>query len=455
MPLSIASVAGVFALMAFWGGTTRPGPLFAAGVAVLAGIFTAICALGWWLFFSPLPGARPAGGAGAQAPRLLLSMVGVISGGLFIVGGLWDQLWHVRYGAFGQDFLWPPHLMLYGSIGLIALTAGSAMATLLRDGGGLRQRFRREPLIGLQALVAGAMVLSLPSDELWHRIYGLDLTAWSLPHLLMVAGTSMVMVIYVACQLSLLPLRGWRGLGGLRLQELLAVATLGWALLMQLQIGTVEWEGLHDIRERATAQGFAGAFWDRPEWLFPVIVATVSLFIGNLALHTFRRAGAATLVALFALGVRLALQWGLADDEVTLRLSNTPHLIALAAMLALDLWYAARLRLADRGSTQLTGNLVGGAALLVAGLPLIAATMPYPSIDASTLPAMVGFSLLMALLAGGVGAQFGGWLADLDRAAQPAPAQAWLGWAAAGALAIALLFTLTLVLTATPPTISG
>src|SRR5215467_14061691 len=48
----------VLAALSAWGGTARPGPLLAIGIALMSSSIAVFAVLTWWLFLSPLPAAR-------------------------------------------------------------------------------------------------------------------------------------------------------------------------------------------------------------------------------------------------------------------------------------------------------------------------------------------------------------------------------------------------------------
>lgn len=116
-----------------------------------------------------------------------------------LVGGwglTWDIRWHV---TVGRDSFWiPPHLMIYASVALGVLVAFGILA---RD----THRARRGPpappgaipmlgLVGtrgfhLTAWGLALVVIAAPIDDLWHRLFGLDVTLWSPPHLLGLFGS--------------------------------------------------------------------------------------------------------------------------------------------------------------------------------------------------------------------------------------------------------------------------
>src|SRR3989449_9617637 len=115
-----------------------------------------------------------------------------------LVGGWgvgWDIRWHL---VIGRDSFWiAPHLMTY-----IAVTAAAVIAfgVLARE----TWRARRGAALPGAVTVAGLsgtrgfhlawwgmaiVILSAPIDDLWHRLFGIDVTLWSPPHLLALAGS--------------------------------------------------------------------------------------------------------------------------------------------------------------------------------------------------------------------------------------------------------------------------
>src|SRR3989454_551978 len=115
-----------------------------------------------------------------------------------LVGGWgvgWDIRWHL---VIGRDSFWiAPHLMTY-----IAVTAAAviSLGVLVAE----TRRARRETPPPDAVAVAGLsgtrgfhlawwgmaiVLLAAPIDDLWHRLFGIDVTLWSPPHLLALAGS--------------------------------------------------------------------------------------------------------------------------------------------------------------------------------------------------------------------------------------------------------------------------
>ena len=110
-------------------------------------------------------------------------------------GTQWDIQWHMR---IGRDSFWiPPHLMTYSgvtalvlvSFGVLAWTSARALGGADRQPGTVRViGVTGTPGYHLAAWGIALTVLAAPIDDLWHRLFGLDVTLWSPPHLLGLLG---------------------------------------------------------------------------------------------------------------------------------------------------------------------------------------------------------------------------------------------------------------------------
>lgn len=121
----------------------------------------------------------------------------LLAGKLLGAWGLtWDIQWHL---LIGRDTFWiPPHLMMYGGVtaGLLVAFAVLALDTVAahRDGpqpGAITVAgFTSTRGMHLAAWGVGLVILAAPIDDLWHRLFGLDVTLWSPPHLLGLLGSA-------------------------------------------------------------------------------------------------------------------------------------------------------------------------------------------------------------------------------------------------------------------------
>lgn len=113
-------------------------------------------------------------------------------------GVRWDIQWHVR---IGRDSFWiPPHLMTYAGVTLVVLLSFGVLAWETQRGRAGRgasppSTIRLLGLTGTRGFHVAAWgvsitVLAAPIDDLWHRLFGLDVTIWSPPHLLGFLGAA-------------------------------------------------------------------------------------------------------------------------------------------------------------------------------------------------------------------------------------------------------------------------
>jgi hypothetical protein len=185
--------------------------------------------------------------------------------------------------------------------------------------------------------------------------------------------------------------------------------------------------------------------------LYPVIVVMLSLFFGNLALHTLRRPGVATLVVLGVLAFRLIVLALFRLAGSPLDMSIVSQCLIVPAAVALDVWYALRLRDAHDRRMHALGNALAIVAFLLIALPAIPSFMQHPRINAETVPAMIVLALLLGSWAGWTGAYLGGKIAATGRVEHATGRiSARIAWASVAALAAFAVFTVIFILTAQP-----
>jgi hypothetical protein len=138
----------------------------------------------------------------AVAPAWLrerrLALWGLLTAKLVAGWGVqWDIRWHV---LVGRDSFWiPPHVMTYAgvtlavllSFGILARETWRTRAAGTAPPGAVRFRgLTGTPGFHLAAWGIAITVLAAPVDDLWHRVFGLDVTLWSPPHLLGIVGAA-------------------------------------------------------------------------------------------------------------------------------------------------------------------------------------------------------------------------------------------------------------------------
>ncbi len=257
----------------------------------------------WWLYFSRLKDAPEPSLPSPRMGRALAGLLG-LSAALMISGALWDASMHLLTGEVpgGEDFLWPPHLMIYSAFLLSLLVAGVSLAIVARRGwrGGQRDPrrwVRAQPYLGVVVLASGFSLLSVPGDALWHELFGVDLTAWSPPHVMLALTSGSVLAAGVA-----LLARGTSRLGPTLADRLGMMALLGLMLNVFLVVGTLEWELPGELHHLVLA---------RPGWSYPVVSGSLALITLALAKaiipSRWSATGAAIAFYLFRLGVTAGL----------------------------------------------------------------------------------------------------------------------------------------------------
>ncbi|HEX5769674.1 MAG TPA: hypothetical protein VFY11_01830, partial [Nocardioidaceae bacterium] len=124
---------------------------------------------------------------------LAISVAGALSGA---VGLYWDVSFHIAMGRDEGPLANPAHYFIF--LGLIAIFAGGALALALAKDRLPRRTLRLTrtwqvpigPAIG--TAVALFALLGFPLDDVWHRLFGQDVTEWGPTHVLMIGGVLML-----------------------------------------------------------------------------------------------------------------------------------------------------------------------------------------------------------------------------------------------------------------------
>jgi len=109
-------------------------------------------------------------------------------------GVQWDIQWHT---LIGRDSFWiPPHVMTCAGVVVMVMLSFGVLAGMT-----LRPSWRGDDVVRVLGLTGtrgfhlaawgiALTVLAAPIDDLWHRLFGLDVTLWSPPHLLGLLGAA-------------------------------------------------------------------------------------------------------------------------------------------------------------------------------------------------------------------------------------------------------------------------
>jgi hypothetical protein len=121
----------------------------------------------------------------------------LVGGSLLIAvfGFYWDVATHIDNGRDPGPFANPSHwFIIFGLLG-IALAGVAALLLGVDDDAPTGVRLRegwRVPIGGVLLTICGVIaLLGFPLDDVWHRIFGQDVTLWSPTHIQMVGGASL------------------------------------------------------------------------------------------------------------------------------------------------------------------------------------------------------------------------------------------------------------------------
>ena len=346
--------------------------LFLEGLVFSTVAIGGIGLVAWWLFFSPL--SASIGSAQAISPSVARIFGVLISLGvpLFAIGGYWDASEHVVTGIIpgGDDFLWPPHLMIYGgfllsfgaALGGLIVLARLNLAAGVRDP---RLWVRRNPYLGATVLVAGYGLFSVPGDAIWHEIYGIDLTAWSPPHVFLFLATASTAICAIGLLLRSRQTTAPEGVFALFLMLMMAMI-----LNLAYLIGVLEWE-------LGTVAGF---ILDRPSWLYPVITGSAAFFILVLGRRLIAGPWTATTIAL------IFFAWRIGTSAFAEAISGAPPRLTLVFLLGAVLLDLA----AQRSHRQGIQQALIEAGAFTAGFVVVA----LPTIQFVYLPYLTRFTAL-------------------------------------------------------------
>ncbi|MHB8507630.1 MAG: hypothetical protein ACYDGR_03150 [Candidatus Dormibacteria bacterium] len=228
--------------------------LVGASLAVIGGVVAWLLAKGdpgkatglrgYLLRFDSALG-RLSGLPGWCAGGLLLGFYAVLIAG---IGFYWDVAWHLDLGR-DAELLTPPHVLIL--TGLSGLGVSAVVATMMATAAGVPVGVRVGPIrLPYSAIPLGLLgfgsVSGLPLDNVWHQIYGIDVTMWSPTHLLMIGGGA-----FAPLAMLLMLAEGDGQAMRPRVRRLLALQLGGAALVglstfqLEYDLGVPQWQALY------------------------------------------------------------------------------------------------------------------------------------------------------------------------------------------------------------------
>ena len=359
-------------------------------------------------------------------PAWVVLPIGIVGVSLLVAvwGYYWDVSWHIDRGRDEGAFANPAHWFII--IGLDGIAFGALLSVILGDDRSPSSvRLTRNwsvPVGSLLLSACGVIALAgFPLDDIWHRLFGQDVTAWGPTHIQLIGGASLSTL---ACWA--LVVEGQR-VAGDRLtpigRTITKVADVGFAGALLIGMSTLQVEFDFGVPQ------FRGVF-------HPILIALgagVALVAVRVRLG---RGGALAAVAFFWVA-RSLLTVGILNFE-----RSTQH-IPLYVVEALIVELVAARVGRDR---QITLGAVAGALIGTVGFGSewiwSRFWMPQPwTVD--LLPEALALTLVAGVAGGLLGGFIGRALAPDDVGRQPtprlAPGVAWIG--AVGVLGVCLPMT--------------
>src|SRR3954463_304246 len=175
-----------------------PGQVIPATIVAI--LLTAAVAYGAWRYrqgrFAALERVAAAAGARSGLPGWAALPSLVTAGSLLVAvfGFYWDVAWHIDKGRDNGPFGTPAHYFIIA--GLLGIALAGVLSVVLDkddhpDGVTVRPGWRVS-IGGALLLLCGMIALAgFPLDDLWHTMFGQDVTLWGPTHIQMIGGASL------------------------------------------------------------------------------------------------------------------------------------------------------------------------------------------------------------------------------------------------------------------------
>jgi hypothetical protein len=138
---------------------------------------------------------RAADAAGGPAWAVLPGQMAAVSLLIAVFGMYWDISLHIGEGRDEGPLANPAHYFILA--GLFGIFAAGFLAVVLPEQRPSRAAVRiagnwYAPIGGVVMLACGAFaLLGFPLDDMWHRLFGQDVTLWGPTHLMLIGGASL------------------------------------------------------------------------------------------------------------------------------------------------------------------------------------------------------------------------------------------------------------------------
>jgi hypothetical protein len=126
------------------------------------------------------------------------SVVATVSLVTAVIGMYWDISIHIDNGRDAGPLANPAHYLILAGLFGIFSAGFFAMVLPKERPSGVAIRIGRDwwaPLGGVLICACGAFsLIGFPLDDIWHRLFGQDVTLWGPTHLMLIGGASMTLV---------------------------------------------------------------------------------------------------------------------------------------------------------------------------------------------------------------------------------------------------------------------
>jgi hypothetical protein len=287
-------------------------------------------------------------------------------------GASWDVAWHFRYL---RDDLIPPHILnLSGNAIVLALICFQFRRGLAVES------------LGFLIILAGFIlfIVAIPLDLINHRLFGLDVTIWSAPHLMFFFGSTIALVGLLRMWLCLAAPGRWKTVYTFVFLTLLMDCAI--FILGQQEYGVLSVDAYVRGRPTASADLLAQAHGNVtrfatgniPPWVYPVWMVLASSIVLLGAQRAQPSHWTATIVAALYLVYRgasaaLLAAAGFPSSFIPVMLLGAGLVVDVAAR---QRWHslptAAALLLVFYGCAALVGRITLMPAFDLATAPIIA-----------------------------------------------------------------------------------
>ncbi|MEM9951687.1 MAG: hypothetical protein AAF846_08815 [Chloroflexota bacterium] len=438
----------IFLVLGIWGGLPPEGEraAFIGGIVFLVLMVFVSGIATWHLMIRPLPVGHKTISRPLVNPvyRQVMAILLAISTLSLTVGGVWDEIWHRDFGLpFGEDLFWRPHLLMYGAFLIVIGLGLFGWYTIMTKGRGtLQQRFRSDPILAYLTLLGTFLIYSLPFDPLWHMIYGEDISAWSVPHIILGTTFLLVTILFLASQLSIMPKRQWSGVQNMNLMTIGLITVLSFLTPPLLQLLVLEWS----MTEGTVSATSVVA--QRPEWMLPALLTFATIFIANLVTHALKRVGVATLVLVVGYLFRLLLISMASNPNI----NAVMWLLAIPPAIGVDIVNVIGYWRTGRVPSWFISSLGGVVTSLLIGVPAINALLIIPEIGWVDLLTVIPAMLIAGAVAGWMGYMLGNFATEVDNQSEGYEVQLLqVRRALPVALILYVVFIAWFIITAVPP----